>query len=128
MLPLIYTMKNKLTENVISTFMYSHGITNTWLAEQFGVTPQAIGERLRKTDMETSFVRRCSEFLKHNFFDDLAKTVNLPKSETKQNKVIEYPMPEHLAGYIETTVNEKLEKYIAKRNLQDAGSDKRKKK
>ena len=101
--------------NVISKYMLDNGITKTWLASQFGVTSQAIGERLSKTDMETTFVRRCSEIMNHNFFMDLAKTVVIEKGKPKP-----YPVRDEeenvMADFIENLVEEKIANYMRKQS------------
>lgn len=108
---------NTKHENVIARYMREKGITKVWLAEQFGVTSQTIGERLAKVDMETSFIKRCSELMNHNFFEDLAgelKIHNKPNMP-KPYKVLEQENSA-MQNVIGAIVEERLTEYLNKRD------------
>lgn len=60
------------TSKIVDNYLKERGIKRTKLAADLGILPQSLQKRFNKEHLDTDFLYRVSEALKHNFFHDVA--------------------------------------------------------
>lgn len=91
------------TSEIVDNYLKARGIKKTKLAADLGIMPQSLQKRLNKEHLDTDFLYRVSEALKHNFFYDVA-------IEFGKETGIKTPVLEEVSE-IETAIVNLLKKY-----------------
>ena len=60
------------TSEIVNNYLKEKGIKRTKLAADLGILPQSLQKRFNKEQLDTEFLYRVSQALKHNFFYDVS--------------------------------------------------------